>query len=660
MHSRIFSSLLLVALNTVCIHAAETVWLDSLDLSSMQQGWGVPKVNQAVTGKPLSLGGKIYEHGVGTHAVSSYVVKLAGGTEKFQAVVGVDDHTTGPGTIQFRLIADGKTVFDSGVMRTNTPPKAVDVDLQEAKILLMEVDNGGDNVAFDHADWADARFVVSGAKPVPHVDPPEKPYLLTPKPGPAPRINGPLVYGAHPGHPFLYRIPAQGIRPMTFRTKGLPEGLTLDAQTGIISGTTPARGEYNITFSAKNSHGSSQRTFKLVAGDKLSLTPSMGWNHWYAHYNRVTDKMMREAADVMIASGMADVGYQYVNIDDCWMNSQNETDPLRVGPFRDAQGQLLPNKYFPDMKGLADYIHRKGLKAGLYTSPGPTTCAGFAGAYEHEAQDARLFADWGYDFLKYDWCSYTKVAGSPLNLERFQKPYRLMGKILQEQNRDILLNLCQYGMGEVWKWGEEVGGQSWRTGDDLGFELNRIFEVAIKNASHRGWQRPGAWNDPDYIQIGYIGNAGENGLPGPSNLSPSEQYAFMSLWCLMASPLFYSGDMSRLDEFTLNVLCNPDVIDIDQDPLGQCARVVPLTEFTFLMIKDMADGSAAVGLCNRGRIATEVTADWNKLAISGPQRAREVWTQKSLGVLRERYSVNVPARGVALIRLWPVKGGKSR
>jgi alpha-galactosidase len=365
--------------------------------------------------------------------------------------------------------------------------------------------------------------------------------------------------------------------------------------------------------------------------------------------------MMREAADIMIRSGMADVGYEYVNIDDCWMNAapdaKRQSDPLRVGPFRDAAGNLIPNKHFPDMKGLADYIHSKGLKAGLYTSPGPKTCAGFAGAYQHEAQDAKLFADWGFDFLKYDWCSYGGIAPKPPSLDDMKKPYILMGGLLQQQSRDMVLNLCQYGMGEVWKWGAEVGGQSWRTAGDLGFELDRIFEVALKNCEHRDYQKPGAWNDPDYIQIGYIGNARGGGLPAPCPLTPTEQYSFMSLWALMASPIFYSGDMSKLDEFTLNVLCNPEVIEINQDPRGQCARVVKLDDDTFLMVKDLANGAKAVGLCNRGEDAVGVTARWNDIGVKGRQPIRDVWRQKDLGKFTGEFKADVPRRGVVLVKL---------
>ena len=228
-----------------------------------------------------------------------------------------------------------------------------------------------------------------------------------------------------------------------------------------------------------------------------------------------------------------------------------------------------------------------------------------------------------------------------------------MGDILKRQNRDIVLNLCQYGMGKVWEWGAEVGGHCWRTAGDLGFELDRIFEVALDNAEHRQWSKPGAWNDPDYIQIGYIGAANGMGQPKPCPLSPNEQYAFMSLWCLMASPLFYSGDMGQLDDFTLNVLCNPEVIEVDQDPLGQCARVVPVGEDTFLMVKDMEDGSKAVGLFNRGEMETSVTAKWSDLGVTGKQRVRDLWRQKDQGLFEDRFEATVARHGVFMIRLFP-------
>ena len=493
---------------------------------------------------------------------------------------------------------------------------------------------------------------------------PGKP-ILTPKPKPQPRLNNPLVYGARPGNPFLYRIPCQGERPIQFSISGLPIELTLDENTGIISGKTPAEGKYRMEITAINARGKASREFTLVSGHKLALTPPMGWNDWYVHYDRITDQKIREAADAMISSGMADVGYQYVNIDDCWMNAPEYKDPKRVGPLRNEQGNILPNSYFPDMKGLTDYIHAKGLKAGIYTSPGPLTCGGFAGAYQHEEQDAKQFADWGFDFLKYDWCSYGHIAsggsaedknikhygqGAP-TLEGYKYPYKLMGDILKKQNRDIVFNLCQYGMGDVWKWGAEVGGNCWRTAGDLGFELDRIFEIAIKNSEHREFSKPGEWNDPDYIQIGYIGNANKMGIPELTPMPANMQYAYMSLWCLMAAPLIYSGDMSKLDEFTLNVLCNPEVIEVDQDPLGECGRVIKRTDELFLMVKNLSNGSKAVGLFNRGKKAAEMTLDFSELQLRGKHTIRDLWKQKDLGRYEQKFSAQVPAQGVVMVKI---------
>ncbi len=630
---------------------AETVWLDTLDLSQMTQGWGTPQTNRSIREQPLAIGGRKFERGVGTHAISTARMELDGGAERFLAFVGVDDNANGAASITFRVVADGRTVWQSGVMKPGDTAQRVDVEVRGVKTLLLQVGDAGDGVSFDHANWAEARFIVSGAKPRIVGVPIEPAVILTPKPGPAPRINGPTVYGCRPGNPFLYRIPTQGERPMTFSVSGLPRGLTLDSATGILTGSIAERGEYRLTLRAKNRHGRAARAFKIVCGDPLSLTPSMGWNHWYAHYDRITDAMMREAADILVSSGMADVGYQYVSIDDCWMNAARHQDPLRVGPLRDERGNIVPNKHFPDMKAMTAYIHAKGLKAGIYTSPGPRTCAGFAGSYQHEAQDAKQFADWGFDLLKYDWCSYGEIVKGDTSLGALKKPYQLMGDLLKQQQRDLLLNLCQYGMGNVWEWGAEVGGQSWRTSGDLGFELNNLFNVALMNAEHRAWSRPGSWNDPDYIQIGHIGNARVGGLPAPCPLTPTEQYSFMSLWCLMAAPLFYSGDLTKLDEFTLNVLCNPEVIEVNQDPLGQCARVIQLDESTFIMVKDLADGAKAIGLCNRGEMETTVTARWADLGMKGRPRVRDLWRHQDLGRFAKEYRAIVPRHGVVLVKV---------
>jgi alpha-galactosidase len=651
-----------VLLGVSGVSQAEVVRLGELDLTKMSSGWGKPLANQSVTGKTISIAGRTFDYGVGTHAESALHVRLDGKGERFQASVGIDDGAGKRGTVRFLVYGDGKRLFDSGLMRGGQEAKAADVPLAGVAAVVLRVTSAGDGIDFDHADWAQAQFIVAGQRPE-AMDAPQLPAeertILTPKPGPQPRLNGPKVYGARPGRPFLYRIPCTGTRPIQFTAQGLPAGLQLDADTGIITGSVPKEpGPYAVTLGARNEHGADQRPLKIVGGDTLALTPPMGWNSWYIHYHRVTEEHMCNAADVMIASGMADYGYQYVNIDDCWMKKKGEE------PYRDEKGAILPNAKFPNIRGMVDYIHSKGLRAGLYTSPGPWTCAGYVGSYEHERIDAEKFAAWGFDFLKYDWCSYTEVAGGK-TLERLKRPYQKMGDILKTLDRDIVYNLCQYGMGDVWTWGAEVGGNCWRTTGDLGLErgalLPGFYQIGLANANHYEYAGPGHWNDPDYILLGYVGNAFNQSEPGqPTSLTPSEQYSYMSMWCLMAAPLFYSGDMRRLDDFTLNVLCNAEVIEVDQDALARPARPLVQNDETLVLAKPLEDGSWAVGLFNLAELPREIALDWPQLHLQGPQRIRDLWRQKELGSAENRFAANVARHGVILLRLYPASGSNAQ
>ncbi len=479
------------------------------------------------------------------------------------------------------------------------------------------------------------------------------PYILTPKPEKNPKINGARVYGVRPDSPLLYRIPATGNRPMKFEVQGLPPGLQVDENTGIITGKISKAGTYPVALKAKNQYGESTRELKIIAGNTLALTPPMGWNSWYIHYHRVSEKLMREAADAMINSGMADYGYQYVNIDDCWMVRANSDDPIVGGRMRDERGEILTNKKFPDMKAMTDYIHSKGLKAGTYISPGPTTCGGYAGSYQHEKQDAQAFAGWGFDFLKYDWCSYGRIAKDK-SLYEFQKPYRQMWGELQKLDRDIVFNLCQYGMGEVWKWGDEVGN-SWRTTGDLGLEhsdeMPGFYKIGISNAQHWEFAKPGAWNDPDYILIGWVGSAFVTGEGKLTSLTPDEQYFYMSMWSLMASPLIFSGDMAKLDPFTLNILCNSEVIDVNQDVLGKQAAILRNANKELVMVKALQEGSRAVGLFNLDDQPKKIQVNWAELNIENEPSVRDLWRQKDLGLFENGFEQMVPPHGVVFIKV---------
>jgi alpha-galactosidase len=331
------------------------------------------------------------------------------------------------------------------------------------------------------------------------------------------------------------------------------------------------------------------------------------------------------------------------------------TDPDLSGAPRDSNGTIRPNLRFTDMQALTDYIHAKGLRTGIYSSPGPVDCMGYAASWGHEQQDAATFARWGFDFLKYDWCSYGNVAPHQ-TLEDYERPYRLMGGILKNQDRDIVLNMCQYGMHDVWNWGAEVGGNLWRTTGDLGLtkpvQLPGFYQIGFANAAHFASAGPGHWNDPDYILIGVIGNNFDLKQPARlTTLSADEQYSYMSMWSLMAAPLFYSGEVTRLDDFTLNVLCNSEVIDIDQDELGKQARIVRHNASEFVLAKPLGDGGTAVGLFNLAEAPAKLTVTWAELGLQGCFRVRDVWRQKDIGSATGEFSTEVAPHGVALIRL---------
>jgi alpha-galactosidase len=506
----------------------------------------------------------------------------------------------------------------------------------------------------------------------------EDAVILTPPTGPKPRINSSKVVGVRPGHELLYTVAATGDRPMTFAADNLPKGgriagrkraewwspayaadndfdksagLKLDPQTGRITGHLNTPGTYLVTLHAKNALGDATRTLKIVCGPTIGLTPALGWNSWNCFASAVTADKVKAAADAMVSSGLINHGWTYINIDDFWEVHPGSRDVTLLGPQRDTNGYIIPNPRFPDMKGLADYVHAKGLRIGLYSSPGPLTCGGCVASWQHEEKDAQSYGEWGFDYLKYDWCSYGQIARNPTLADR-QKPYAVMRAALDKVNRDILFSFCQYGDGEVWKWGEKIGGNSWRTTGDINDSWGSMAGIGFRQNGHEQYAGPGHFNDPDMLVVGQVGW-------GPSlhatHLTPNEQYTHISLWCLLTAPLLIGCDMTQLDDFTKNLLSNDEVLEVDQDPLGhQAARITKDGDLE-VWAKDMEDGSKAVGLFNRGYAAAPVTIKWSDLGLTGRQKVRDLWRQQDLGAFPDAFTTPVPRHGVVLVRIWPAK-----
>ena len=398
---RIFIFALAVAL-TGAVHAEDmkSIRLDTLDLRQVAQGWGLPQKDRSVDKHPLSIGGRKFDHGFGTHADSKLTLDFDGGAGTFSAFVGVDDEVKEKGTVRFSIVGDKKTLWESGVMKGGDAAKEVKVALDGIKRLSLVVDDAGDGSDSDHADWADAVFMVAGSEPTIHRTE-SKPVVLTPPATDAPRINGAKIFGVRPGNPFLYTIAATGARPMEFSADNLPEGLSLDSKTGQITGKIAKAGEYLVMLHAKNKDGAfdreAQRGLKIVCGSTIALTPPMGWNSWNCWAGSVSDDKVRAAADAMVKSGLVNHGWTYINIDDYWeFKPSAKDDPTLQGDARDKDGFINPNKRFPDMKALTDYVHSKGLKIGLYSSPGPLTCGRCIASYQHEDQDAQQLGRVGF------------------------------------------------------------------------------------------------------------------------------------------------------------------------------------------------------------------------------------------------------------------------
>ena len=645
---------------------ATTVWLEDLDLSVVSQGWGDPHKNLSVDNHPLSIDGQAFNRGLGTHAVSTLYIDLKGSALSFSANVGVDgEEQNSTASVNFFVIGDGKTLWSSGVMKGNDPAKSFSVNLTGITNLLLKVDTATGDISFDHADWADAKFeMVGDALPETRNAPQEPAIILTPAPSPKPRINGAQIFGVRPGSPFLFTVAATGDRPMTFSASGLPKRLRIDPNTGSITGSLARAGEYNVTLHAKNALGTAHRKFKIVCGNQIALTPPMGWNSWNCFAWAVSEDKVKAAADAMVRSGLINHGWTYINVDDFWQNNRSSSDPTLQGAFRNTNGFIVPNARFPDMKGMADYIHSLGLKAGLYSSPGPWTCGGCAASWRHEADDAQTYANWGFDYLKYDWCSYGDIADgkdtNAIDVPTWAEshgtndqavasyPYGLMGDLLRYQNRDILFSLCQYGMDDVWKWGDSVSGNTWRTTGDINDSWSSMSNIGFNQDKMAPYAKPGNWNDPDMLVVGKVGW----GNLHPTRLTPNEQYTHISLWCLLSAPLLIGCDMTQLDAFTLNLLENDEVIAVDQDPLGKQATTVAKTGDTRVYAKVLADGSTTVGLFNLGETESQVQVNWSDIGLKGKLHVRDLWRQKNLGKFANSFTATVPRHGVVLIRVW--------
>jgi len=482
---------------------------------------------------------------------------------------------------------------------------------------------------------------------------PDSAVILTPKPGAAPHINGPKIFGVRPTHPILFTIPATGTRPIVFSADKLPAGVQLDKNTGRLSGSIDKPGEYTLTLHAHNKAGQATRTLKLVVGEHVALTPPMGWNSWNIYATKISQDLLLANARAMVSSGLIDHGWTYMNIDDCWQGK-------RGGQYH---GILPDSSIFPDMGQTCKEIHDLGLKVGIYSTPwvesyghhiggSATNADGLfeatkekiprnkkqlpyaIGAYTFVPNDVHQWTDWGIDYLKYDW--------NPIEVPET----RTMYEALRNSGRDILFSLSNSapfdGAADWAQW-----SNCWRTGGDIRDNWNSLKSLLFTQDKWAPFAAPGHWNDPDMMIVGYVG-WGKG--PRPTQLTPDEQYTHVSAWCLMSVPLLLGCDLTKLDDFTIGLLTNDEVLAINQDPLGRQATLISRQGDAGILAKDLDDGTKVAGLFYPGDSATQrVTLRWTDLGIKGKYIVRDLWRQKDLGTFDEEFSADIKRHGVLLV-----------
>ncbi len=666
MKSRILLGILfLVASVTIQAQKTKQVWLDDLDIPAFSDGIPGVSTKTSASGDSIKLGGITYGRGLGISQIGLMVFQLDGNATQFSAIVGADDNANKATETNIFILGDRKILFESGPMKVGDVPKKVNINLVGIKRFGILVKTEASSQKF-YSDIANAQFtMLENKSPQPIANDGER-YILTPSVAKSPRINSPKIFGAKPGSPFLFTLVATGETPISYSVDHLPNGLTIDSKTGIITGVLNKKGTYLVNMKAKNNFGAVQKQLTIKIGDTISLTPPIGWNGWNSWARLIDREKVIASANAMVNMGLSKHGWTYINIDDGWQG------------YRTANNYALqPNTKFPDFKGMIDEIHNKGLKLGLYSTPWITSYAGFGGGssnfengalpdsiinnkrsfryigkYRFENQDAIQMAQWGVDYLKYDW---------RIELGSAER----MSEALKKSGRDIIYSLSNSAPFSLVKDWARVS-EAWRTGPDIRDSWLSLYVSAFTLDKWGPYGGPGHWNDPDMM---ILGNVTTGAKLHPTRLTPNEQYSHVSLFSLLAGPLLIGCPIEQLDAFTLNLLSNDEVIEVNQDPFGKSARLVLEEEGVQVWLKQLENGAYAVGIFNTADFgktpasyfrwedeqAANYTLDFNKLKLTGMFNVRNVWTQKEVAASAKSFKATVPHHGVVLLKLTPKK-----
>jgi len=650
--------LVLILVITSCVerkNTIETIQLDALDINKMEQSTDRPMIGSRAN---IRIGNKKYARGVYTRCDSYLYVDLDRKGIEFSGVVGVDMRNTShridtvnkkeSSAIFYIYGNDGKELlYKSERIRYGEEAKKFVVNIDGQKNLLLEAIGEPGNT---HVAWADTQIKYIGKKPRTEWSPDTKKIInqninfvkAQNEKFPNPKINGAKRIGIRPNTPFHYKLPVTGMKPLSIEVKELPKGLIFNKENRSIEGVTSEKGEYNVSVIVSNDYGKEKSVLTIKIGDKLALAPPMGFLSWNVVEGLINEIQMKETADAFVALGLTDVGYQYLVIDDCWQGTRDKDGIIEADTIKFPKG----------MKAVGDYIHDKGLKFGIYSTPGPVTCAGYPGSGGYEKKDVETWCSWGVDYLKYDICSAGRFSD-----EKVIRLYTDMGNLLSTSERSIVYSVGAGDMGA--EWGKKAKAHLWRTAGDVRdiWSLPKR-EAGIIECFERQFpkfvdsQEVGAWNDPDMLVAGIYGKGSSANDLNAQGCSDIEYQSQMSLWAMLSAPLFISADIRKISTKSLEILTNPEVISVNQDSLGKLPILCKRTVNQEIWMKELEDGTKAIALLNLSSVESRLVVNWQEIGLKGDYLVRDLWKRKDIGSFSKSFSSVIPSHGVTLIKVY--------
>ena len=636
----------------------KVIELSKMDLSKTSCGWSSPKANKSIDGRPITIDGKVYASGVGTHAKGRINVKLNGSAMRFKAQIGIDDEVgAAKGNVKYTISGRGEngltSVLAEGTVIGGEQAHPIDVDVNGYKYLIISADENGEN-SYDHFDLANAYFTwdddEGAASP---------PYTVSNDEMGAGLACATIVF-SQPGVRFMHKIRAS--RPNSrISISDLPKGLKWNAERSLVEGRIKKEGVYTYCVIVENDGEKQEEPITLTVSKNLQQpVPFMGWLSWNVWEEAIDEKIMLETAVAAKGYGLDKLGYKYLCLDDWWHCCKNRP----ADGFPDWDHAKFPN----GMRYLTDSLHALGFKAGIYSDAAAHTCAGAFASYGYEKTDAKAYADWGFDLLKYDYC------GAPAAAEEAQRRYTAMGNALKESGRNILFYMCEWGPREPWKWGAETGATCWRcTYDsrdywDWGKKANggHIGAIQAIDVMKHLWPYSGVnrFNDADMMMIGLHGTGRSSSFDaanyptGRAGMTQEEYQSQFSLWAMYASPLTLSFDIRTISDDDLRIISNKEMIAINQDRLGQAAELVSDTivndQQVEVYVKDLENGDMAVAVFNRGESTIHYTFYPQQAYLNGkkPYKFHDVWgisQDKMVGT--EGYNIEVKSHQTRVFRV---------